>query len=121
MTSTDGAPMRLRGECCAGRRARVPLRRAARQHREERAALPGRAPHADRAALRLDEPLGQREPEARALVLLRGAGFELLELDEQARDVGGAMPMPVSSTSMPEMVAALGACTRTVDAAAAPA
>jgi len=55
----------------------------ARQDGGERAALAGRAAELDAPALRLGEPLGQRQAEARSLVALVGAGVELLELDEQ--------------------------------------
>jgi hypothetical protein len=41
-------------------------------------------------------PPGERQPEPRALVALRGAGVELLELDEQPAEVRGAIPGPVS-------------------------
>ena len=60
-------------------------------------------------ALRLDDPLGEREAEARAGVLLRRAGVELLELDEQPVHVLAPMPMPVSSTSRRNASGALGA------------
>src|SRR5437899_2246711 len=62
-----------------GRRSRG--RDAARQHRPERASLPDRAAHADGPALRLDQALGQRQPEA-GPALLVAAVVVLLEFDE---------------------------------------
>ena len=103
---------------CARRCAR---RRRARQHRRrspsrvrgsdrvEHAALARRRAHADGAALRLDEPARQREPEAGALMALRRAAVELLELDEQPAEIRrAAMPTPVSSTSSRKQRVALG-------------
>ena len=48
-----------------------------------------RAAHRHAAALRLDDPPGQRQAEAGALVPLGRAGVELLELDEQPAQVLG--------------------------------
>ncbi len=57
------------------------------QHEVERAPPPHHAANADAAALGLHEPPRQRQPEAGALVALRVAVVELLELDEEARQV----------------------------------
>src|SRR5215813_8847159 len=59
----------------------------ARQDRREHAAGAELARHLDAPAVLLDDPLGQREPEAGALVALRRARVDLLELDEQLRHV----------------------------------
>src|SRR5262249_40141169 len=58
-----------------------------RKHRVEDAPAPRLAVEAHRTALRFGEAAGQREPQPRAPVLLRGATLELLEVDEQAPDV----------------------------------
>ena len=76
-------------------------RHHAREDGRERAADARGAAHRDAAALRLDEALGQRQTQARALVLLapgrrRAAGTRR----RASADLRGEMPTPVSSTSM---------------------
>src|SRR5258708_2400317 len=61
---------------------------APRPRRSERAAFAFDPVHADGAALRFDEPLGQREAEPGAAAPLAIAG-DLLELAEQPRDALG--------------------------------
>src|SRR5712691_10307308 len=62
----------------------------ARQHREEEAALPGRAADADVAALSFHEALGQHESEPRSLVALGRTGVDLFERKEESPEVLGA-------------------------------
>ena len=57
------------------------------QHREKGAPLAEGTAHADSAALRLHQPLRQRQPEARARILLGRARVELLELREEPAEV----------------------------------
>src|SRR5207253_3166607 len=83
-------------------------RRAPGEDGVERAPFTGLAADADLAALRLDDPLGEREAEARAGVALGGAGVELLELDEQPVDVVARDPDPGVLDLEPERVGVLG-------------
>jgi hypothetical protein len=54
--------------------------------------------------VQLDEALGEREAEARALGLARGVGLDLLELAEQAREVLDADPDARRRTRPPARV-----------------
>ena len=61
----------------------------ARQQREEFAALAEQAAHTHLPALRFHQPLGQCQPEARALAVFGSAAIELLEFGEELVDVFG--------------------------------
>src|SRR2546423_5039318 len=67
--------------------SRFHLPRCQWQQHRKRAAFPERALHTDRAALQLDNSTGQRQPQSRAFVSARGAGFELFELGEEPAEV----------------------------------
>jgi hypothetical protein len=68
-------------------RRQVALAVSTRQGGKERAPLARRAGHADLAALRLDQPPGEREAQAGPGVHLGHPGIELLEIGEQSPDV----------------------------------
>src|SRR5438477_3820770 len=67
--------------------SRFYLSRCHWQHHRKCAAFAEFALHADRAALQLDDSAGQRQPQPRAFVSARGAGFELFELGEEPAEV----------------------------------
>src|SRR5689334_21816726 len=80
-----------------------------RQDRRECAAFAVLARDLDAPEMRLDQPLRQRAAETGALVTLRRAGVELLELDEQFRHVVGGNPDARILNLDPELRRVLGA------------